>query len=65
MYISIDRFEGELAVVITEKGDIYNIPRALVPDAKEGSVINIYIDKERTEKQKDEVQSLIDELFID
>lgn len=65
MYITVDRFEGEFAVVEAENGKIYNIPCELVPDAKEGSVINIYVDKERTEKQKNEVQSLVDELFKD
>lgn len=65
MYITIDRFEGEFAVVLTENGDVYNMPRALVPDAAEGDVISICVDEEQTKKQSDEVQSLIDELFND
>lgn len=65
MYITIDRFEGDFAAVETESGKIYNIPRALVPDAAEGDVVEISVNKAQTKKQLDEVQELVDELFKD
>lgn len=65
MYITIDRFEGDFAVVETENGEIYNIPGALVPDAAEGDVVEISVNKTQTKKQLDEVQELVDELFKD
>lgn len=65
MNITIDRFEGEFAVAETKNGEIYNIPRALVPDAAEGDVVEISVNKAQTKKQLDEVQELVDELFKD
>ncbi len=65
MYLTVDRFEGDFAVVETENGKMYNIPCELVPEAKEKDVIRIYIDKEKTEKRTDDVRTLIDELFND
>ena len=63
MTFIIDRIEGELAVV--EMGDnTYNIPKILLPEgAKEGDVIATIIDKSETEKKKEEVKSLLNDLF--
>lgn len=65
MHITIDRFEGDFAVVETENGEIYNLPRALVPDAKEGDAVRITVDAQQTQTQKEEIDSLMDELFKD
>lgn len=65
MRVIIDRFEGEFAKVEIEEGNFCDIPRDLVPDAKEGDVIDIIINYEETEKLKHEVDNLIDELFVD
>ncbi|MBQ2897048.1 MAG: DUF3006 domain-containing protein [Clostridia bacterium] len=64
MSFTVDRFEAEFAVVITDDGSSYNIPKALLPeDAKEGSVINISLDKRKTEQKKQEVKNLLNSLF--
>lgn len=65
MYITVDRFEGETAVVQTEDGKMYNMPRALLPNVGEGSVISIHVDEHRTKQRHDDVQALVDELFKD
>lgn len=65
MKVIIDRFEGNYAVLEIEIGNFVNIPRLLVPNAKEGDVINIEIDKEDTLKRKKYIQKLMDDVFED
>ena len=65
MQITVDRIEDEFLVVELEDGNIVDIPKELVPDAKEGDVIDIYINKEETENRKKEVKKLMDDLFND
>lgn len=65
MYVTIDRFSGQIAVVELEDGTHLDVPRALFPTAKEGDVICIAIDQEKTAAKKSQVQSLIDKLFKD
>ena len=66
MRVTIDRFEGDFAVVETE-GEIFaNLPMALVPDgAREGSVIEITLNDEETKKKKKSAESLMNRLFHD
>lgn len=65
MEVIIDRFEGDYAVVEIEKGKLVNMPKVLVPDAKEGDVIKIIVDKEATKKRQEHVKDLVNDLFID
>lgn len=61
----IDRFEEDWAVLEYDD-ETYNFPRALLPDnAKEGDVlkISLEIDQEETEKRKEAIRKLEDELF--
>lgn len=63
----IDRFEGEYALIEMNR-KIFHIPKVLVPKgAKEGDVIKIVItvDKEATEKRKESVAQLANDLFKD
>lgn len=59
----IDRIEGEYAVLEWEDGQMVNLPRLLVPTAKEGDVVDISIDQEETKARKKRVQKLMDNLF--
>lgn len=66
----IDRFEGDYAVVELEDGKMKDIKKSLIPDdAKEGDILIINekginkIDKEETHKRKEEINSLMDELY--
>lgn len=61
--VIIDRFEGEFAVVETEDKEMLNIPHKLLPDACEGDVVTITIDKDETEKRKKNIKNLMNDLF--
>lgn len=65
MKVIIDRIENEYAIVEIEEGKYTNIPLILVPEAKEGDVIKIEIDKNETEKREKHIKELINDLFID
>jgi hypothetical protein len=59
----IDRFEGEFAVVELPDRTMVNIPKILVPGAKEGDVLNITIDSEATDDRKNKIMKLMDEVW--
>lgn len=65
----IDRFEEEFAVVEVDDRKIININKKDIPSgAKEGSVLNIELDKitidyDETEKRKKEIEALFEDLF--
>lgn len=64
MQLIIDRFEGEFAVCEYEKGKTLDLPTALLPaDAKEGDVLRLTVDREATEQQKNDAESLRKRLF--
>ncbi len=65
MKVIIDRFEGDYAVVELDVGKCVNIPKILIPDAKEGDVIKIIIDRETTEERKKQIQELVNNVFED
>lgn len=65
MKVIIDRFEGEYAVVEIETGKCINIPKILVPNSKEGDVVNIGIDEKETEDRKKYIQDLMNNVFED
>lgn len=65
--LTIDRFEGEYALIELNRR-IFHIPKSLLPKgAKEGDVIQIQItvDKEATEKLKESTEKMADSLFKD
>jgi len=61
--VIIDRFEGDFAVVETDDKVIVNLLKFLIPGAKEGDVISIRIDEEETQKRKDKIQKIMDDLW--
>lgn len=63
MKVIIDRFEGDFAVVETDDKIMVNLPKSLIPGAKEGDVLNIIIDEEETKKRKDKIQKNMDDLW--
>jgi hypothetical protein len=65
--LTIDRFEGEYAL-IEMNHRIFHIPKVLLPkSAREGDVITIQItvEKEAVKNQRESVDKLADELFED
>lgn len=65
MKVIIDRFEGDYAVVEIEIGKYVNIPKILIPNAKEGDIIKIEIDKKETLERKKHIQELMNNVFED
>ena len=63
MEVIVDRFEGDYAVVEIAIGKCVNIPRVLVPDAKEGDIIKIEIEKKEAEKRKIYIKDLMNNVF--
>lgn len=63
MKVIVDRIEGDYAVVEIAIGKCVNIPRVLVPDAKEGDIIKIEIEKEETEERKKYIKDLMNNVF--
>ncbi len=66
---SVDRIEEETVVCIGDDKEIVYIPRAELPASlKEGDVLcfedNVYrIDTEEAERRREEVRSLLDDIF--
>lgn len=66
MKYTIDRFEGEYAVVELESGKFVDVPREAIPvEARESDIIEVKINKADTEKRREEVRKLENDLFVD
>lgn len=65
MKVIIDRFEGSFAVVELPDRTIENMPKSLVPDAKEGDVISIEVDEGQTKIRKAKIEKLMNEVWND
>ena len=64
MNFTIDRFEGDFAVVEAETGEFFNIPKGLLPeDALEGDVFSLTKNTEETDNRKKRVENLMNDLF--
>ena len=62
----IDRFEGDFAVIELPNGQMIDCPKALLPDnAKEGSILNISVDKPATNDKLKKVTERMNRLFVD
>ncbi|MBQ4516348.1 MAG: DUF3006 domain-containing protein [Clostridia bacterium] len=63
MKLIIDRFEKDYAVVEMPDGKMVNIPKILLSDAKEGDVVEIKVNKNETQKLKDEISKLMESVW--
>ncbi len=64
LYI-IDRIENGMIFLEDETEDLFAVPQELIPGACEGDCVEISINKEETEKRRDNVRRLMEELFQD
>jgi hypothetical protein len=66
MKATVDRIEGDLAVIITRDGKNiqFNLPSQLLPGIREGDIIDILVEKDEnaTEEAKKSVAALIEKL---
>ena len=65
MKVIIDRIENDYAVVELDINSFVNLPIVIIPDAKEGDVIDIRIDNEETKKRKEKINNLMNQVFED
>jgi hypothetical protein len=66
MKYTIDRFEGDFAVVELENRQFVNIPRSAIPSkAKEGDILSIEVDKKETKAQQKNIKKLMDDVWAD
>ena len=65
MTITIDRIEGNYLIVELENGKIINLPKELIPNAKENYIYTITLNKDEMKKRKNNINNLINDLFID
>ena len=63
MKITVDRIEGNFAVSELPDGSYANLPLIFAPDAKEGDIINIDIDKAQTQSRSEQIKPRMDRLF--
>ena len=63
MKVVLDRFEGDYGIVELPDKSFVEIPKVLISNAKEGDIITIDIDNEESDKQKKEIEALMNELF--
>ena len=65
MQVIVDRLDEDYIVLELEDGNIIDVPKELIPGAKEGDIVDIYINKDEREKKEEEVKKLMDDLFVD
>lgn len=68
MKYTLDRFEGDFAVLVDSNGKIKNVSASEVSDAKEGDTVvfenNKYtVDKQDTKNRKEHINNLKNKLF--
>lgn len=63
MKVILDRFEGNFAVVELEDLSTADLPRILIPGAKEGDVIDISIDHDETDRRARHISELMKQVF--
>lgn len=63
MQVVIDRFEGEYAVVELPDGTTAHISKSLLPNAHEGDVVDVVVNKAETGKREKKITKLADEVW--
>ena len=63
MDVIVGRLEGDYAVVEIAKGKMCNLPIELVPNVKEGDVVTITINKDKTKERKKTMEELMNSVF--
>lgn len=65
MKVIVDRLEGDYVVVELEIGDVIHVPSLLFPNVKEGDVVRIEIDQMETERRKEKIEKMVNDIFVD
>lgn len=66
MRLIIDRFEGKIAIVELENGEIINIPREILPsNTQEGDIVSLKIEKEETRRRQERIRNKFRKLIVE
>lgn len=65
MEVIVNRIEGNYLILELENGNVIDVPKELIPEAKEGDIITIVIDQEKTKRKKEEIENLVNSVFED
>lgn len=63
MKVTIDRFEGDFAVVLTDEGKRFDVPKSLFENGKEGDVFDIRRNLEETNSRRKKIEKLMNEVW--
>lgn len=61
----VDRIENDIIVLEMPDGSCVDVAKKLIPDVKEGDIIKITIDSQKTEKRKEELEKRAKKLWKD
>lgn len=64
LYI-VDRIENRMIVLENDDEQTFSVPQALIPEASEGDCIEISINAEETEKRRNNIRRLMEDLLQD
>lgn len=65
MYVTVDRIEGDMAVLENEKKQTAAVPVFLLPEISEGDVLEIRKDDKETQKRRSAARERMNKLWID
>ncbi|MDP4133163.1 MAG: DUF3006 domain-containing protein [Bacillota bacterium] len=65
MRVIVDRIEGNKLVVELPGKQTATMDKALLPEAKEGDIVNILVDVKETEKRTMEIKNKMKNIFND
>lgn len=66
MKFTVDRFEGDIAIIELGNGKVIDCPKELLPpNTKEGSIITITVDETATKEKLKENTERLNRLFKD
>ena len=59
----VDRIEEDFIVLEIAEGEFINIPKKLIPEAKEGDFVEIKVNNEESQIQEEKINYLMNDLF--
>ncbi len=63
MQYIVDKIEGEWLILEGDEDEFFQVPKTLIPEAREGDCVEICINEGETKKRRENVRRLLEELF--
>lgn len=61
----VDRIENNMVLLELPDGSCVDVSKKLLPDVKEGDIVNITVDSQKAEKRKEELKKRANRLWKD